>query len=208
MHLYAFESICRGEIDYGSDIDLLAIVERFVPELDPAKFSIYRYSPIEQLWDEGNPFAWHLATESKLLFSSVQTDFISELGRPNRYAQASRDCRKFQRLFRSTRVALERVTNSPVFELSTAFLAIRNFATCYALSKSICEFSRYSPRRLGDKSLPISDGAFCALQKSRALSPRGYGIMIAENEMAMVLREFTAIADWINELLNEVECGG
>ena len=71
MHVYAFGSICRGEIDYGSDVDLLAIVERFVPELDPSKFSIYSYSRIEQLWDEGNPFAWHLATEFKMLFSSI-----------------------------------------------------------------------------------------------------------------------------------------
>lgn len=204
MHVYAFGSICRGEIDYGSDIDLLAIVERFAPELDPSKFSIYSYSRIEQLWDEGNPFAWHLATESKLLFSSVDSDFLKDLGNPNSYAQASRDCRKFQRLFCASRMALEKGTSSPVFELSTAFLAVRNFATCYALGKSVCEFSRFSPRRLGDKSLHISDDAFSALEKSRLLSTRGHGTMVAEDEVAMVLRETTAIGNWMDELLNEV----
>lgn len=36
MHIYAFGSICRGEIDKNSDIDLLAIVDGFDARLWPA----------------------------------------------------------------------------------------------------------------------------------------------------------------------------
>ena len=205
MHVYAFGSICRGEIDYGSDIDLLAIVERFAPELDPAKFSIYSYSRIETLWHDGNPFAWHLATEAKLLFSSTGDDFLKSLDKPNRYSQAARDCQKFQRLFRGALMALETGTKSPVFELSTIFLAVRNFATCYALGQqSVCEFSRSSPLRLGAKSLTMSDNAFSILEDSRILSTRGHGTMIEKDEVASVLKEANAINKWMDKLLKEV----
>lgn len=205
MHLYAFGSVCRGEIDRGSDIDLLAIIDRDAPELDPSKFAIYSPSRIEELWCEGNPFAWHLATESKLLFSSVGDDLLMDLGNPSSYAQAARDCRRFQRLFFASRMALLEGTSSPVFELSTAFLAIRNFATCYALGcKSVCEFSRFSPRRLGDKSLAISDDAFAVLEKSRLLSTRAYGEIVVKEDVALVLHETEAISNWMDELLKEV----
>ena len=205
MHVYAFGSICRGEIDYGSDVDLLAIVDRFVPELDPSQFSIYSYSRIKQLWDDGNPFAWHLATESRILFSSGGDDFLKALERPNRYTQAARDCNRFQRLFCRARSALEASSSSPVFELSTMFLAVRNFASCYALGcKSECEFSRLSARRLGDKALMISDDTFSVLERSRLLSTRGHGAMVGQDEVALVLQEANAISAWMSELMKEV----
>lgn len=205
MHIYAFGSICRGEIDYGSDVDLLAIVERFVPDLDPSKFSIYSYPRMRQLWDDGEPFAWHLATESRILFSSGGYDFLKGLERPNKYTQASRDCSKFQQLFCRARSSLEVSSSSPVFELSTMFLAVRNFATCYALGcRSECEFSRSSARRLGDKSLVISDGTFSLLERSRLLSTRGFGAMISREDVALVLLEAGVIYAWMSELIKEL----
>ena len=50
MHIYAFGSMCRGDISIGSDIDLLALVEKHDPRLDPGKFSIYSYKRIGELW--------------------------------------------------------------------------------------------------------------------------------------------------------------
>jgi len=78
MHIYAFGSVCRGEVSRDSDIDLLCIDEgtqadRFDPEL----YSVYSYERIRELWSEGNPFAWHLWLESRLLFSSDAEDHLS-----------------------------------------------------------------------------------------------------------------------------------
>ena len=67
MHVYAFGSICRGDVSLTSDIDLLAVVDGYDPRFDPNVFSIYSYNRIEELWAEGNPFAWHLAKESKVV---------------------------------------------------------------------------------------------------------------------------------------------
>jgi predicted nucleotidyltransferase len=82
VHIYAFGSICRGEIDTKSDIDLLAIVGGNDNHFDTSTYSMYSYNRLTELWLEGNPFAWHLATESKLIYSSDEKDFIKDLGSP------------------------------------------------------------------------------------------------------------------------------
>lgn len=205
MHMYAFGSVCRGEIDHGSDVDVLALAEGFDPRLDPDVFSIYSYRRIGEIWDEGNPFAWHLAKESRLLFSSDGEDYLQGLQSPGGYRNAQRDCTRFQELFVRARSSLESHCASPVFELSTIFLAIRNFATCYALGYlNMFEFSRYSARRIGDKSLVISDGTFTALERSRILSTRGHGEMICEREITKVLDEAQTVSDWMHTLMMEI----
>src|SRR5579863_9114116 len=99
MHLYAFGSICRGDVSPSSDVDLLAIVEGFDERFDPNVYSIYSYQRILEIWGEGNPFAWHLAMESKLVFSTDGSDVLRSLGNPNRYKACRQDCDKFYQLF-------------------------------------------------------------------------------------------------------------
>jgi len=205
MHVYAFGSVCRGEIDQGSDIDVLALVEGFEPGLDPAVFSIYSYVRISELWDQGNPFAWHLAKESRLVYSSDGEHYLRGLGVPKDYRNALTDCTKFRDLYAQARSSLESEIASPVFELSAIFLAIRNFATCYALGYlDMFEFSRSSARRLGDKSLMISDDTFSILERARILSTRGHGEMICEPEITQVLAEAQTVSDWMQTLMREM----
>ncbi len=205
MHIYAFGSVCRGEVDCSSDIDVLALVERFESQFDPSIYSIYSYARIEELWGEGNPFAWHLAKESRLLFSSDGRDYIRGLGNPEKYQNAKDDCKKFYILFADAKCALQSKTASPVFEMSTVFLAIRNFASCYALGcLNMFEFSRSSAKRLGDKSLIVSDEAFATLERARILSTRGHGEMLCECSISQVLGEIQAIDNWMHLLLKEI----
>lgn len=77
QHIYAFGSLCRGELDEFSDVDLLACVEsqEQVRNINPRRFSVYTHDRIRALWSEGNPFAWHLYLESKLVFASDDKDF-------------------------------------------------------------------------------------------------------------------------------------
>jgi hypothetical protein len=95
MHIYAFGSVCRGEISQNSDIDLLVIGGGDASQYDPDIYSIYSYERIQQLWLEGNPFAWHLFLESRILFSSDEQDFLRNLGRPAPYKYCTRDCERF-----------------------------------------------------------------------------------------------------------------
>jgi predicted nucleotidyltransferase len=132
MHIYAFGSVCRGDVSPGSDVDLLAIVEGHDPRFSPSDYSIYSYERISKIWEEGNPFAWHLSIESKLVYSADQSDFLRTLGKPYSYMKCREDCERFLGLFQEARASFESHTETKVFDLSMVFLAIRNFATCFS----------------------------------------------------------------------------
>lgn len=199
MHIYAFGSLCRGEVDLGSDIDMLACVERSDLPLDKEKFSIYKYSRIEELWVEGSPFAWHLHLESKMIYSSNNKDFIMALGIPYPYIKATEDCAKFFKLFIDSYEALIHSKNSRIFNLSCMFLAARNFATCYSLGKGQPVFSRKSPFLIDDK-LEIDDDVFNYFVQARILSTRGYGSMLNEKQMDDAINSAENIFNWMSRL--------
>ena len=206
MHIYAFGSICRGDISVDSDIDLLALVERRDPRFNPDKFSIYSYRRIAELWAAGNAFAWHLALESKLVHSGDGEDFIKKLGMPSEYVRAETDCRRFWTVFESSLSSIRGGTPSLVFELSTIFLAIRNIATCYSLAKlSAPTFGRDSARKLGPKSISISDSAYLTLMRARMLSTRGLGDDIGDIDLSELLDELRSCQLWMKKLCAEVQ---
>lgn len=206
MHIYAFGSTCRGEIDFNSDIDLLAITYGYDNRFDPTIYSIYSYDRISELWIEGNPFSWHLATESKLIYSIDGKDFLKSLGLPSEYKKCKEDCLKFYNLYLNSIHSISTGTNSLVFELSSIFLAIRNFATCFSLGKGkIGNFSRYSALRLDNKSLKISQKTFSLLESSRILSTRGKGDTIRFEEIMSSMNEILSIQSWMENLLTEVD---
>jgi hypothetical protein len=209
MHLYIFGSLPRGEVGFGSDVDLLAITEKFDPRFDPDAFSIYSYKRICELWKEGNPFAWHLATEAKLIFASDNRNYLSEIGPPTNYHRCAEDCLKFARLYAQAIRALKDGENSRIFELSTVFLAVRNFATCFSLGKTKnANFSRHSAKNLGEHSLKISEASYSLLERSRILSTRAVGLSIRQEEVDACLEEICGIASWMNQLLTEIPTDG
>jgi len=205
MHIYAFGSVCRGEIELDSDIDLLALVEKRDPRLSAEKFSIYTYEKVRHLWDEGNAFAWHLAKERSLVYSEDNSDFLTDLGMPMPYKHANRDSERLVQIFKESARQLEAGSCNIVFELSTMFLSVRNLATCYSLSmldKPI--FSRDSPLRIGDKSIDLTPECFEVLLRCRILSTRGYGYDIDPVDVEMVHRELPQIHGWVAKLSREI----
>src|SRR6266567_8214684 len=122
MHIYAFGSVCRGEISPNSDVDLLVIGGDEVSNYDPDIYSTYSYERIQELWREGNPFAWHLSLEARLLFSSDGRDFLQALESPAPYKHCRRDCERFIALFCEARASLTSNGDSKIFDLSTIFL--------------------------------------------------------------------------------------
>ena len=199
-HIYAFGSVCRGEVDPSSDIDLLACLSKPKPEFDPEKFSIYKYERLKELWLEGNPFSWHLHLESKLLFSSDGSDFLSDLGEPSKYLKSIDDCIKFHQLFIESYNSLVQSSNSATFHLSCMFLATRNFATCYSLGNDKPLFSRLSPLQLENK-LTVKHEDFNVYARARILSTRGYGLDLSKSEIEQALKTAPVIIDWMADLL-------
>ena len=204
MHVYAFGSVCRGEIDRGSDLDLLAAVSDSDPRFDPAIYSIYSYERLAELWREGNPFAWHLTLESKLLFAADGIDFIASLANPAAYVSCAEDCQKFRALFHDAVTGLTESPRSAVFELSTAFLAIRNIATCYSLGLGDTPvFGRHAALRLGSRSLRLDERVYSTLASARILSTRATGPRPSPEDIVAVCSHLPYVATWMDELVAE-----
>ena len=203
-HIYAFGSICRGEFDPLSDVDLLACVSEKDSSFDPEKFSIYTHERMKEMWRDGNPFAWHLHLESKLIYSSTGRDFIKELGSPAGYTNGKNDCAQFFELLKCAKQNLSQSSNSPVFEISCIFLAARNFATCLSLSYGKPVFSRRSPLLINNP-LDLSDSDFNLLVRARVLSTRGLGKNLTAEEINRV-DTFVApkIYNWMTLLADRV----
>lgn len=210
MHVYAFGSVCRGDIAFDSDIDLLALVARHDHRFDPSKYSIYSYSKMETMWHKGSPFAWHLALESRLLYSEDGRNFLESLGKPAPYLDCSSDCKKFYGVFLEAKSSLTESMCSKVFDFSTLFLSIRNIATCFALGvlhQPI--FSRHAALKLPSRFvLPISNECYRILERARILCTRSVGIDISDSEASLVLAECKSIDRWMKILVKEAERNG
>jgi hypothetical protein len=203
-HIYIFGSICRGEVAIDSDIDLLAIIDSFDPRFDPNVYSVYSHQRLTEIWRDGNPFAWHLWKESRLVFSSDGTDFLKDLGKPSRYNCAAADCEKFHRLFKDALDSLTMSFETMVFDLSVMFLAIRNFATCYLLGvQGQACFSRDSALRMGNDSVPLTFDLFELLLRARLLSTRAIGTQITVAECRDRFSALQHVDDWMTRLRND-----
>ncbi|WP_448762021.1 hypothetical protein [Acinetobacter tandoii] len=207
MYIYAFGSICRGEIDYYSDVDLIAIYEEQsqLSKLDPNKFSIYTKNRLEEYWKIGNPFAWHLYKESKLIFSSDGSDLIGGWGKPEPYVNGKNDLKKFHNIFSESVKQIELTRDSFLFDISTIFLSVRNFATCYSLAHGVTNFHRNSALNLGDKSIPISIENYKILESARLLATRGVGEFPSEYDSSRLIECFKAVDDWMKFLIGELK---
>ncbi len=209
MHIYAFGSICRGDVSVDSDVDLLALVNGRDSRFSQDKFSIYSYTRIKELWQSGNAFAWHLSLESRLIYGDDEDDFLKGLGAPSQYSAGQTDCARFRDIFESSFQSIRTGSPSLVFELSTIFLALRNIATCYSLAKTNNPtFGRDSARRIGSKSLTISEDVYYLLMQARLLSTRGAGKSIEDIELSMVMPELNKCRSWIDEICHEVKSDG
>jgi predicted nucleotidyltransferase len=204
VHIYAFGSICRGDLREGSDIDVLALVEGYDSRFDPDTFSVYSYGRVGDLWAEGNPFAWHLFLESRLVFASDRRDFLKGLGSPEEYVNCVRDCEKFYSVFEEARDSILSRAKSRVFELSTIFLSIRNIATCFSLGTGAKpDFSRHSAHHLGTNSIRLPSNAYSVLERARILSTRGKGENITDEEVDLVLDVLQNVKAWMEHLVIE-----
>jgi hypothetical protein len=189
---------------------MLALVEGRDDRFDPDLFSIYTYKRIGELWAQGNPFAWHLTLESRLVFASDSLNYIETLGMPSPYRDCVSDCEKFHLLFLEARKSLMHDRRAEVFDLSTVFLSIRNIATCYSLG--VCDrpdFSRHSAIRLPNKDrVPLSIDAYAIIERARILTTRGCGEPIQESEIERVIAELDNVIGWMQHLVGRARTHG
>ena len=201
LHIYVFGSLCRGEVLPSSDVDLLAITTGTYDNLDHSMFSIYSHEKIKSLWGSGNPFAWHLYLESSMIYSHDQSNFLVECGEPAKYKEAESDCNRFINIFHQSMESIRVDRNSVIFDLSTAFLALRNFSSCFLLGQGKPDFSRWSALHLMSAPPPIQQHCFDILERARLLSTRGHGEPLTESEIQSTINELPSIEKWMDDTL-------
>lgn len=197
MHIYAFGSLCRGEVSKDSDLDILALVDGRDERFGSNEYSVYSYQRIKEMWVEGNPFAWHLFLESKLIFAADGCDFLREIGRPHEYENFKSDYFKFKTLLDDSFRNLKSGSRSFVFEMSNIFLAIRNISICYSLAfGGKPTFSRGAAHMLSEKSIKLPVRIYNILERARILSTRGIGEYIRYEEVIEVINYADEISNW------------
>ena len=206
MHIYAFGSVCRGEVDISSDIDMLAIVNGYDSRFNPSDYSVYSYERIHDLWEQGNPFAWHLFLESKLIYSEDDVDYLQNIGEPRRYKSRIADCEKFHEIFLSAKESIDSSGLTEIFDLSSVFLAVRNFATCYSLHDDISpDFSRNSALNLDAHSIPVDASTYSLFERARVLCTRGLGEILSPAEVEKAKMTLGKIDSWMIEILRAIK---
>jgi hypothetical protein len=150
---------------------------------------------------DGNPFSWHLYLEAKLIYSSDGVNFIEVLGAPLRYHSRRTDCMRFLNLFQQARLSLEIDMKSIVFDLSTAFLGIRNFSSCFILGSGKSDFSRNVAWKLMGNTPPIEIGEYRILERARLLCTRGYGEALSSKEIEVGIGSLCRLEGWMIDIL-------
>lgn len=201
-HIYIFGSICRGEFDANSDVDLLVCTDEKQHGFDTEKFSVYTYNRIKEMWKDGNPFAWHLYLEARLVYSFDGLNYIESLGTPSIYTAGKTDCTKFYQLFVDSMECVLNSENSLTFNISCCFLGMRNFATCFSLHSGNAIFSRYSPLMISPQA-PIDRRVYEIYARCRILSTRGLGEIISPSELGMVKSTLINIRNWMELIMKE-----
>lgn len=205
-HIYAFGSLCRGEVQHDSDIDLLAVTDDDNTIFDSRLFSIYSYKRIIDLWNDGNPFAWHLSLESALVYSSNGSNFLKDIGAPANYFKCYEDCMKFKEILDDAVSSIEKSKSTCTFDLSTIFLCMRNIATCFSLGRSNRPiFSRDSALRLGKQSIKIDHSTYKTFERARILSTRGQGYALSIDEIAGAINSLPDIVKWASLIVENSE---
>ncbi len=199
MHIYAFGSICRGEIDKGSDIDILACIETGSMFEPIPSISTYDYRSLKELWQRGNPFSWHLHCESQMVFSSDGSDFLKNLGRPAPYKGFLSDLKKFSDLFETSRLKIKTTNENIIFNISCIYLATRNLAICYSLHIGKPHFSRKASQNI-DIKLALPDEVHTYLMRARLLSSRGHGVILTKVEIDATIKGLDIVENWILKL--------
>ncbi|WP_425251483.1 nucleotidyltransferase family protein [Janthinobacterium sp. NFX145] len=184
LSIRVFGSVARKENNEGSDLDILIVSEKneFIPEIikesfqqhKNVEFSTYSRSRLEEMFNEGHLFAWHLYLESIPAENDPGNNWFSELGAPNPYKEANIDLTQFLLILDESTDAIN-TDSDYIFEAGMIYLCLRNIGMILSyLDAGLPNFSKYSALELPLKIRPsISKESYDFLILCRRISARG-----------------------------------
>ena len=172
--IYIFGSIVRGEVDPGSDVDVLVIVEGRQRLRFPPHWSVYSRARLTSLYKRGTLFAWHLHKEAVPVFIPKDPGLLARLGQPSPYSGAFHEVCSLRRIMNDAVEELHSGTPSPTYELGLVGMACRDIAmAAIPALEGHFTFSKLSPLLLKKPTFPLSKEAYNMLCDCRRSSTRG-----------------------------------
>jgi len=182
-----FGSRTRGDYDEFSDFDIIVVYEesntlnrkeikKFMEEKFNSDVSISWYSKtkLDNYFQGGNLFAWHLYLESENI-EGLPDNYLKPFFKPNEYKNYKADVLSLIRIIDSIITALERDENNIIYEAGLLYVCCRNIAMSASVKLGDkLEFGRYSPFNLTKSKniFPISKEDYRILIDSRLASMR------------------------------------
>ncbi|MQU72471.1 nucleotidyltransferase domain-containing protein [Sinorhizobium meliloti] len=216
---YIFGSVARGKQDHLSDLDLLAVVRNGMGKVSdeavlstvPEEFRSFRSSiswygaaRIEQMFRNGELFAWHLFHETVPIFDP--SSFIKHLGSPAPYRDAVLDVCSFRKVMMAIPEEVKANERNAIYEAGLIYACLRNIAM--SSSWSLCrlpDFSRYSVFNLeGIDDCPISRSEFEKTMLCRMAGQRG-GDPPDGVDKDFVLHLHARLTPWLEALQAKLE---
>lgn len=201
QEIYIFGSAVRGEVSPTSDTDVLVIQDKPTPEAFPNSWSVYSKRTIEDYYQEGRLFAWHLHLEAVEIFPREGRNFLNRLGPPSVYMKIAEDFEDLRLLLQDSLSELAAGSESPIFELGIAYTAIRDMAMAaswHLLPKPT--FGRYAPYEL-PVYCPIPREVYDIAMLARHASTRGFAEP-TEYDAAIDYFRAPAVLEWVKLLWN------
>lgn len=143
--IYLFGSVARGEQDQYSDIDILIVIydceeneyldlkKKYaeILEIPSSWISMYRSNKIEEMFNVGSYFLWHIKLEGVLLYSkdSYLESLLKELPL---YKNINKDINEYSAILSDIMNELDSSLLSIDYELAVLASLVRN--TCIAIS--------------------------------------------------------------------------
>jgi hypothetical protein len=146
-----------------------------------------------------------LHLESKLIYSSDGSDYIRDLGKPAPYSAGQKDCSLFIHITRKALESCRHDRGTLLFDLSTAFLGIRNFSTCYLLTRGKADFTRNVALTIFQDLNESELLAYSVLEKSRILCTRGLGRVVGDLEASKAIEALPGFIDRMTCIAGETE---
>lgn len=204
MHeFHIFGSVCRGEPDVGSDVDVLVVSDdRPARKELPPSWSYYSRRRIRALFARGTLFAWHLYLESVKVWPRRGCGYLQKIGPPKPYTGAVREIGDLQRVLLRAIAELERGTHSSVYEFGLVSLACRDAAmAAFPVIYGRFDFSRHAPLHLAGNRFPLSTAQFDYLLACRRATTRGGGLRRQPRIERQVISNLPRLKAWCKNIL-------
>jgi hypothetical protein len=209
MEFYVFGSLTSGEVDAGSDTDVLVVLSTGDEAAEfPISWSVYSLERLKSLFQRGTLFAWHLHYDAVKVWPKTGQGLLHSIGSPAPYTDAHAEIDALISMARAASDELSDGTVSPVFELGLLYTASRDVAMAAAphlLGRFT--FSRFAPLFYTDPAFPLSRAEYEFLMQCRRATTRGISVPCDVSPADAVLRKLPLLLNWFNHVLRSVPDG-